>query len=92
MWPPDPPASSALPRVECGILNGNGHPDRPKAGPSRPRRPATEKQVRAICSIASRQHADLDGLLQQYGAERPEDLSIKQASDLIDALNAAARI
>jgi hypothetical protein len=75
-----------------GHANGNGHTDRPLAGRSRPRRPATEKQVRAICSIANRQKADLAGLLQDYGVDQPEGLSIKQASDLIDALNTAARI
>jgi hypothetical protein len=48
--------------------------------------------VRAICTIAVRQRADLAGLLKEYGAERPEDLSIRQASELIDVLNTAARI
>jgi hypothetical protein len=89
--PHDPPASPPR-HASNGHSNEHGHPDRPPSGQSRPRKPATEKQVRAICSIAKRQHADLDGLLREYGAERPEDLSIKQASDLIDALNMAARI
>jgi hypothetical protein len=89
--PHDPPASPDR-HTSNGRANGNGHTDRPPAGRSRLRRPATEKQVRAIRSIAGRQHADLDGLLQDYGVEQPEDLSIKQASDLIDALNTAARI
>jgi hypothetical protein len=44
-------------------------------------------------SIARQQHADLEGLLQQdFGVQRPEDLSIKQASELIDMLKAAGRI
>jgi hypothetical protein len=81
------------PRHESnGHADGDGHSDRPSACRSRPRRPATEKQVRAIWTIASRQHADLAGLLREYGVERPEDLSIKQASELIDVLNTAARI
>ena len=71
---------------------GDGPADRPPAGRSRPRRPATENQVRAIRSIAARQHADLDGLLRDHGVGRPEDLSIKQASELIDALKTAASI
>jgi hypothetical protein len=89
--PGDPPAS---PRHHApnGHPGGNGHADRPPAGRSRPRRPATENQVRAIRSIASRQHADLDGLLRDYGVDRPEDLSLGQASELIDALKAAASI
>jgi hypothetical protein len=75
-----------------GHPGGHGHADRPPAGRSRPRRPATDKQVRAICTIASRQHADLDALLQEYGVTRPEDLSLSQASELIDSLKAAASI
>ncbi len=83
--PPTRPASN-------GHTNGNGHVDRPTSGRSRPRRPAPENQVRAIRSIASRQRADLDALLRDYGASRPEDLSIRQASELIDALKAVAGV
>ena len=75
-----------------GQSNGNGHTDHPPAGRSRARKPATENQVRAIRSIASRQHADLDGLLRDLGVVRPEDLSLKQASELIDTLKAASQI
>ena len=75
-----------------GPAAGRGREDRAPAGRSRPRRAATENQVRAIRSIAARQHADLDGLLRDYGVGRPEDLSIKQASELIDALKTAASI
>jgi hypothetical protein len=89
--PHDPPASPPRP-ISNGHAGGNGHSDHPPANRSRPRRLATERQVRAICSIASRQHSDLDGLLRDYGVDRPEDLSIKQASDLIDTLNAPGRI
>ena len=89
--PHDPPASPPR-RRSNGHPGGNGHADRPPAGRSRPRRPATENQVRAIRSIAARQHADLDGLLRDYGVGRPEDLSLKQASELIDALKTAASI
>ena len=75
-----------------GHATGNGQHTGPPAGRSRPRRPATENQVRAIRSIAARQHADLGGLLGDYGVERPEDLSLKQASELIDALKTAANV
>jgi hypothetical protein len=75
-----------------GHPTGNGRLDRASAGRSRPRRPATENQVRAIRSIAGRQGADLDGLLEQFGVSRPQDLSIRQASELIDALKTAASI
>ena len=40
-------------------------------------------------AIARRQNADLGRLLQQeYEVERPEDLTIRQASELIDVLKA----
>ena len=75
--------------------NGNGHGHAP-GGPterSRSQKRATDKQVKAILAIARQQHADLDGLLQQDdGVHRPEDLSLKQASELIDMLKAAGRI
>jgi len=89
--PHDPPATPPR-HLPNGHPGGNGHADRPPAGRSRPRRPATDNQVRAIRSIASRQHADLDGLLRDHGVDRPEDLSLKQASELIDALKTAAGI
>ena len=86
--PPAPPASSET----NGRRNGDGEADRTSAGRSRPRRPATDNQVRAIRSIAARQHADLDGLLRDHGVGRPEDLSLRQASELIDVLKTAASI
>jgi hypothetical protein len=84
--------SPSTPRPNGGEGNGNGHADPQPARPSRSRKPATEKQVRAITSIARQQHADLDGLLQEFGVQRPEDLSLKQASELIDMLRTASRI
>ena len=43
----------------------------------------------AILAIARRQDADLDGLLrQEFEVERTEDLTIRQASELIDRLRA----
>jgi hypothetical protein len=50
-------------------------------------RVATSSQVRAIHAIANRNGADLPGLLQsQFGVGRPDDLSIRDASGLIDQL------
>jgi hypothetical protein len=89
---PGEPAAPPRHHASDGHPGGNGHADRPPAGRSRPRRPATDKQVRAIRTIAGRQHADLDGLLRGYGVDRPEDLSLRQASELIDALKTAAGI
>jgi hypothetical protein len=93
--PVDAPQEAPVPsahRVSNGHPGGNGQPDPPPAGRSRQLRPATENQVRAIRSIAARQHADLDGLLRDHGVSRLEDLSIRQASELIDALKTAASI
>ena len=69
-----------------------GGPSTPRTEPSRPPRPgkpATPSQVRAILSIARRNHADLDGLLCDLGVARPEELSLAAASALIDQLKAA---
>jgi hypothetical protein len=50
-------------------------------------RVATSSQIRAIHAIANRNGADLPGLLQsQFGVGRPDDLSIRDASALIDQL------
>ena len=86
------PTAQAPRPMSNGRPTGNSHCEGPPAGRSRPRRPATESQVRAIRSIAARQHADLGSLLGDYGVERPEELSLKQASELIDALKTAASI
>jgi hypothetical protein len=57
----------------------------------RPPRPATPNQVRAIQSIARRMDADLSSLLREaFGVERPEDLSMNEASRVIDDLKAAS--
>jgi hypothetical protein len=69
--------------------------DRPDArrSPERPRaaRPATSSQVKALAALARRHGADLDGLLRDdFGVARPEDLTLPQASQLIDRLKAAA--
>jgi hypothetical protein len=89
--PQDSPATPTR-HTSNGHAGGNGHVDRPPAGRSRLRKPATESQVRAIRAIASRQHADLDGLLRELGVDYPEDLSLRQASELIDTLKTAASI
>jgi hypothetical protein len=61
-------------------------PDHPRSG-----KPATASQVKAIRAIARRHEADLDGLLRDnYGAARPEQLTVPQASRVIDLLKATA--
>jgi hypothetical protein len=48
---------------------------------------ATPNQVKLICAIARTQDTDLEGLLRdQYHVDHPEELSVSQASALIDQL------
>jgi hypothetical protein len=74
--------------------NGNGHRSGQRSGNgSRPShvRNATASQVRALRAIAGRNKLDLTGEVRsRYGVDRPEELSISDASDLIDALKAPA--
>jgi hypothetical protein len=66
-----------------GPANRNGHARSPKS--------ATSNQVRAIAALARRLSADLvDWLRVGYGVERPEELSLSEASRLIDELKATA--
>jgi hypothetical protein len=75
-----------------GVHAGKKNPaPRSETRPARTGKPATPSQVRAIVSIARRQHADLDGLLCDLGVTRPEELSLADASKLIDQLKAAAQ-
>jgi hypothetical protein len=51
-------------------------------------RPATQSQVRAIHAIAKKRQFDLKPILQErFRVARPDDLSVKDASALIDELN-----
>jgi hypothetical protein len=69
------------------LENRNCHSRRYGETPSRGSKPARPSQVRAILAIARSQRADLAGLLrQEFNAERPKDLTVKQASNLIDLL------
>ena len=66
-----------------GYFSGNGH-----RGNSRP---ATASQARAIRAIAGRQRVDLRQLLgDRFNVDRPEDLSIADASSLIEELKGPA--
>jgi hypothetical protein len=63
------------------------------AARGRPARSATASQVKAIFAIARAQHADLEGLLRdEFGVDRPEELSLADASKFIDQLKAAASV
>ena len=61
--------------------NGNGQGARQQVGT------ATQSQVRAIFAIARRQAVDPTNLVRErFHLDRPEDLSIREASMLIDEL------
>ena len=84
-------APEARPAQAGGEPRRNGSPA--VNGRGRPRKPATVNQVRAIVALARRQDADLGELLRAgYGVERPEDLSLAEASQLIDELKAGAGV
>lgn len=69
------------------IANGNGHSRGQQRGSTIP--PATASQIRALKAIAERQRLTLENVLhQQYGVGDPAALTIAQASELIDDLNA----
>ena len=64
------------------VLAGRTAAEAPRSG-----KPATASQVSAIRSIARRKGADLVAMLgDQYDVGRPEDLTLRQASALIDRL------
>ena len=53
-------------------------------------RHATPKQIKALYAITKRQGTDLKKLIRQrFDVEQPEELSLKEASSLIDALKSA---
>lgn len=66
-----------------GEQNGNGGQSRREAS----FRAATQSQVRALHAIAKSQNLNLTKLLRErYQVSKPEDLSVKEASGLIDHL------
>jgi hypothetical protein len=90
--PTKPPARDAV----NGSGAGDGHArsngeavlaGRTAAEAHRAGKPATASQIKAICSIARQREADLVAILRsEYDVERPEDLTLRQASALIDRL------
>jgi hypothetical protein len=92
-WAPTKPPA-------CDGVNGSGPGDhhahgngetvlavRTAAEAPRSGKPATASQVKAICSIARQRETDLVAILRsEYDVEKPEDLTLRQASALIDWL------
>lgn len=64
--------------------NGNSHANGRQRDATRK---ATASQVRALHAIAQRNHLDVTNIIQsRYGIDTPEDLTITEASALIDDL------
>ena len=67
-----------------------GGPEREDREPAHFRSPATAAQVRALTKLAERRGYDLDAItVAQFGVNGPENLSIGEASRLIDELQQA---
>jgi hypothetical protein len=87
---PTPPGESPGHRNGSGSQT-SGSAARTNGARGRSGKPATPSQAKAIYAIARAQHSDLQGLLRdEYGVDRPEDLSLAQASAFIDQLKAVA--
>lgn len=73
------------PRNGHAHTSGNGQRARQEAGT------ATQSQVRAIFAIARRNRIDPSAAVRErYNVDRPEDLSVREASTLIDELKRGA--
>jgi hypothetical protein len=71
-----------------GQVNGNGHAAARRRDGTRP---ATASQVRALNAIAERQGIELgDKLHAHFGVRNPAELTITEASGLIDELKGAS--
>lgn len=66
---------------------------KPPDAPEPISRPATVRQIRAIQAIVRQKNLDLvEELRGRFGIERPEDLSLEEASHLIDAIKPSANV
>jgi hypothetical protein len=81
---PQGPASPPRNRLTVFAGSDTRGGDPPRRPPSPP---ATPKQIRAIGALARRLGVDLDAVLaERHGVSRPEELSLAEASRLIDEL------
>lgn len=79
-----PPSPADQPAPPSPPLNGRKPTNGRRMGANRL---ATPAQIRALFGIARRQQLNLHEVIRsRCGVERPDDLSLQQASELIDAL------
>jgi hypothetical protein len=84
---PDGQAAPAA-NGDSTVTNGQGHAVHTTSRVASDRRPPTAAQIRALQSIADRFQLDLAVELQsRSGVEQLEELSVREASRLIDELN-----
>jgi hypothetical protein len=90
--PTKPPARDAVNESGAGNGHARGNSEAVQAGRTaaealRSGKPATASQLQAIRLIARQKGAELVAILRsEYDVERPEDLTLRQASALIDHL------
>jgi hypothetical protein len=85
------PSTNGNGQQPAKAVNGNGQRQTSGGNGSAKGRRATTAQLRAVRAIANRVGADLPELLRErFHVSRPDDLSIGDASTLIDQLKAAA--
>jgi len=73
----------------CRPIGANSNSDTTAAESEFRIRPATANQIRAIYALAHRQNLDLaEELRNRFGVYRVDDLTLEQASQLIDAIKA----
>ena len=76
-----------------GPANGNGHANNGNGHCRDGTRKATASQARALHAIADRHRVDLAGLLRQrFGVDTAGELTITEASALIDELKLPANV
>jgi len=74
--------------TSSAAVNGNDHTNGQSQTSARR---ATASQVRALHAIAKRHNLDASNIVQsRYGTNRPEDLSITEASELIDSFKSSS--
>jgi hypothetical protein len=90
---PAPPQDPAVVNGHGGRSGDGANGPKARAGSAiereRSRRPATAGQARALAALARRRGADLGALLgAEFGVAGREELSLREASGLIDRLKA----
>lgn len=81
---------SSQPTHDAGQNHRNGGNGNGSSSQSNPPRPATQSQVKAIFAIARAQKLNVHELLRKrFNVGRPDDLTLKEASQLIDSLKSS---